>query len=56
MTLITEMSKVPCVHWILTPKAQISLILALRSLVFQIIGIFGFPIGYNGEIKLNGEI
>ncbi len=32
-------------------EAQISLPFALRLLVFQIIEIFGFPIGYNGEIK-----
>ena len=28
-----------------------SLCFALRSLVFQIIEVFGFPIGYNGEIQ-----
>ena len=36
MTLITEMSKIPCVHWILTPEAQISLCFALRPAVFKI--------------------
>ncbi len=51
MTLITEVSKVPCVHWILTPDAQISLCFALRSLVSHIIEVFCFPIGCNGEIK-----
>ncbi len=51
ITLITEVSKVPCVHWILTTEAKISLRFALRSLVFQIIEVFGFPIGYIGEIK-----
>ncbi len=30
---------------------QISLPFALRSLVFQIIEVFGFPIGYNGEFQ-----
>ncbi len=33
------------------PEAQISLCFNLRSLVFQIIEVFGFPIGYNGEIQ-----
>ncbi len=51
MTLITEVSKVPCVHWILNPEAQMSLCFTLRSLVFQIIEFFAFPIGYNGEIQ-----
>ncbi len=32
------------------PKAQISLRFALRSLIFHIIEVFGFPIWYNGEI------
>ncbi len=30
------MSKVPCVHWIVTPEAQISLRFALRPAVFEI--------------------
>ena len=51
MNLITEMSKVPRVHWLLTPVAQILLSFALRLLVFQIIEVFAFPIGYNGEIE-----
>ena len=51
MTLSTEVSKVPCVHWIHIPEAQISLCFALRLLIFQIIEVFGFPIGYNGEIQ-----
>ena len=37
--------------WTLTPEVQISLRFALRSLVFQIIEVYGFIIGYNGEIK-----
>ena len=51
MTLITEVSKVPCVYCTFTPEAQISLRFTLQSLVFQIIEVLGFPIGYNGEIK-----
>ncbi len=51
MTLITEVSNVPCANWILTPEAQISLCFALRLLAFQIIEVFGFPIGYKGDIK-----
>ncbi len=35
----------------LTPEAQMSLFFALQSLVFQIIEVFGLPIGCNGEIK-----
>ena len=45
------MSKVPCLQWVLTPEAQISFRFALRSLVFQKIKVFDFPVGYNGEIK-----
>ena len=33
------------------PEVQISLRFALRVLVFHIIEVFGFPIGYNGEIE-----
>ncbi len=33
------------------PEAQILLRFAVRSLFFQIIEVFGFPIGYNGEFK-----
>ncbi len=53
MTLITRSVKststlcTPNTH----PEAQISLCFTLRSLVFQIIEVFGFPIGYNGEIQ-----
>ena len=36
MTLITEVSKVPCVHLMLTPEAQISLLFALWPAVFEI--------------------
>ncbi len=43
MTLITEVSKVPCVHWILTPEAQIALLFPLRSLVFHIVEVFALP-------------
>ncbi len=35
----------------LTLEAQISLRFTLQSLVLQIIEVFGFPIGYNGEIQ-----
>ena len=31
--------------------AETSLRFVLRSLVFQIIEVFGFPIGYNGEFQ-----
>ncbi len=34
------------------PEAQISLRFALRPLVFQIIKVFGFPIGYNSEFQI----
>ncbi len=48
-------------HWsvkstLCTLNTQISLRFALRSLVFQIIEVFGFPIGYNGEIKKSLKI
>ncbi len=37
MTFISaQVSKVPCVHWILTPKAQISICFALRPGIFKI--------------------
>ena len=49
------MSKVACVQLILTYKAQISIRFALRLLVFQIFEVFGFPIGYNGEIQKFGK-
>ncbi len=42
---------VQSIYWTLTPEAQISLRFALRSLVFQIIEVFGFLIGYNGEFQ-----
>ncbi len=47
------MSKVPCLHWTLTPEVQISLRFTRFRFrfVFQIIEVYGFPIGYNGEIK-----
>ncbi len=35
----------------LTQEAEISLCFVLQWLVFQIIEVFGFPIGYNGEIQ-----
>ena len=38
MTFITEASKVPCVHWICTSEAQISIRFALRPAVFEIQG------------------
>ncbi len=38
-------------------RVQFSLYFALRLLVFQIIEVFDFPIGYNGEFDiLGGEI
>ncbi len=40
--------KLPEYNEHLPPDAQISLLFALRSLVFQIIEILGFPIGYKG--------
>ncbi len=36
MTLITEVSKVPCIHWILTPESQISIRFALLPAIFEI--------------------
>ena len=52
MTLTTKLSKVTCIHWTLTPEAQNGgPRFAPRSLVFQKIEDFDFPIGYNGEIK-----
>ncbi len=33
------------------PEPQISLHFTLLSLIFQIIEVFGFPIGYNGEFQ-----
>ncbi len=38
--------------WSTVHGSQISLLFALRSLVFQIIDVFGFPIGYNGEFQI----
>ena len=35
----------------LTQEAEISLCFVLQWLVFQIIEVFGFPIGYNGEYQ-----
>ncbi len=35
-----------------SPQAPISLRFALRSLVFQIIDVFLFPIDYNGEFQI----
>ena len=40
-----------CLHWKFAPGAQISLGFAEWTLVFQIIEVFGFHIGYNGEFK-----
>ena len=36
MTLINEVLKVPCVHVMLTPEAQISLCFALRPAILEI--------------------
>ncbi len=55
MTLIPEVSKIPRVHRILTPEAQIALHFAPRLLIFHIIEVFGFRIGYNGEIKQEAQ-
>ncbi len=43
-----EFSKLPR---ILTPGLKISLRVALQSPIFQIIEVFGFPIGHNGEFQ-----
>ncbi len=43
--------KLPLYAEHLPPEAHISLRFALRSLVFQIIEVFSFAIGYNGEIQ-----
>ena len=51
MTLITEVFKSTLCTLNGHSWGQISLRFALRSLVFQIIEVFGFSIGYNGEFK-----
>ena len=51
MTVTTYVSKVACINWTLNLEAQISLCLALPLLVSQIIEVFVFPIGYNGEFQ-----
>ena len=38
-----------------THESQISLSFALRSLVFQLIEVFDFFIGYNGEFEIFGK-
>ncbi len=52
MTLNTKRPKVLYICWISTHESQISLGFALRSLVFQIIEVFDFSIGYNGEFEI----
>ncbi len=52
MTLNAKMPKVPLICWITAHESQISLRFGLRSLFFQIIEVFYFSIGYNGEFAI----
>ncbi len=53
MTLNAKRPKVPLICSISTHESQISLRFALRSLVYQIIEVFDFSIGYNyGEFEI----
>ena len=52
MTLNAERPKVPYISWITTHDSKISLHVALQLLVFQIIKVFDFSIGYNGELEI----
>ncbi len=52
MTLNTKRAKVPYICLSTTHESKISLRFALRSLVFQIIEVFDFSIGYNGEFAI----
>ena len=52
MILNAKKPKVPYICWSTPHESQISLRFAVRSLVFQIIDVFDFSIGYNGEFKI----
>ncbi len=52
MTLNATRPKIPHIYWTTTRESQISLRFALRSLVFQIIEVLDFSIGYNGEFEI----
>ncbi len=52
MTFKAKMPKVPYIFWITTHESQILLRFALRSLIFHIIEVFDFSIGYNGEFEI----
>ncbi len=56
MTLKAKRRKVPYIYEYATHESQISLRFALRSLVFQIIEVFNFSIGYNGEFEFKKKI
>ena len=55
MTLNATRPKVPHICWSTTREAQISLRFALWSFVFQIIEVFDFSIGDNGEFEIFGK-
>ncbi len=52
MNLNATRPQVPYVYCVTTGKSQIALRFFLRSLVFQIIEVFGFSIGYNAEFDI----
>ncbi len=52
MNLNAKRPKVPLICWITNHESQISLRFALRWLVFQVIEVFDFSIGYNGEFAI----
>ncbi len=52
MTLNSTRPKVPYICCITPCESKLSLRFTLQYLVFQIIEVFGFPIGYRGEFQL----
>ncbi len=52
MTLKATNSKVSYICSTAAHDSQTSLRFALRALVLQIIEVFGFPVGYNGEFEM----
>ncbi len=52
MTVNAKRPNVPYICWTTTHESQISPCFALRSLVLQIIEVFYFSIGYNGDLEI----
>ncbi len=53
MTLNATRLKVPYICWTTNHESQISLRFTLRSLIFQLIEVFYFSIGYNVNLKFS---